>query len=40
MPDSFAGFGTNFVGARDFMADSSYVTTEFFTLWYFPLKIR
>ena len=37
MPDSFAGFGTNFVGARDFMADISYVTTEFFTLWYFPL---
>lgn len=37
MPDSFAGFGTKFVGARDFRADSSYVTTEFFTLWNFPL---
>jgi len=37
MASSIAGFGTRFVGQRDYQSDGSYVTTEFVTALYLPL---
>jgi hypothetical protein len=41
MPTLFQGFGTTFLGKRDFWPDGSYVTTEWFVVCLvpvFPLK--
>lgn len=37
MPSSFQGFGTGFVGQRDFWPDGSYVTTEWHIYFFVPL---
>ena len=37
MPGSFQGFGTGFVGKRDFWPDGSYLTTEWVIVFFVPL---
>jgi hypothetical protein len=37
MPSNVNGFGTKYYGQRDFRADGSYVTTNFFCLAFLPL---
>jgi hypothetical protein len=37
MPSSIQGFGTAFVGQRDFWPDGSYVTTEWIVVLFLPL---
>src|ERR1700694_1545878 len=37
LPTLFCGFGTAFVGKRDFWPDGSYVTTEWVMAFYVPL---
>jgi hypothetical protein len=37
MPSSLQGFGSAFVGRRDFWPDGSYVTTEWITALFVPL---
>lgn len=37
MPLRINGIGTTYIGARDFAADGSYVTTEFFTFIFIPV---
>jgi len=37
MPSNVNGIGTRFVGQRDFRADGSYLTTNFFCIFYFPI---
>lgn len=37
MPASFQGFGTAFVGQRDFWPDGSYITTEWHVYFFVPL---
>lgn len=37
MPSSIQGFGTTFVGRRDFWLDGSYVTTEWIVAMFIPL---
>lgn len=37
MPFTFNGIGTKLYGARDFGPDGSYVTTEWFTIFYVPI---
>jgi hypothetical protein len=37
MPTNIVGFGTMFIGERDYTFDGSYVTTEFVTVFYLPV---
>jgi hypothetical protein len=37
MPYTFSGIGTHFYGKRDFREDGSYITTEWFVVFYVPL---
>lgn len=37
MPIRVNGIGTTYIGARDFAADGSYITTEFFTFIFIPV---
>lgn len=37
MPSTYNGFGTRYLGQRDFRQDGSYVTTNFFCLLYMPV---
>jgi hypothetical protein len=37
MPTSVNGFGTRYIGQRDFRTDGSYVTTNFISILFFPL---
>ncbi len=37
MAFSFNGIGTTFYGQRDFRADGTYTTTEWFAVFYFPI---
>jgi hypothetical protein len=37
MARTFQGFGTSFVGQRDFGADGSYITTEWVVLFFVPV---
>jgi len=37
MAFTFNGIGTTFYGQRDFRADGTYITTEWFAVFYFPV---
>lgn len=37
MPSNVNGFGTKYYGQRDFRADGSYITTNFFCLAFLPI---
>ncbi|SRR6266568_3659128 len=37
MPFTFNGIGTTYYGARDFLPDGTYTTTEWFTFIYVPV---
>lgn len=37
MPSSFNGIGTTYYGRREFRSDATYVTTEWFILFYIPI---
>ena len=37
MPFTYCGCGTTYYGCKDVGPDGSYVTTEWFVLWYVPL---
>jgi hypothetical protein len=37
MPNSVNGVGTRYIGQRDFRLDGSYVTTNFFCLFFLPI---